>query len=309
MNQKAEKAILDQLYNTSKYNLVGNIFMLSLVLFILSDIAQQGLMVSYAVVHIFILGARAYSIMKYSRVNKSSLNQKTLDYWLKIFQIGATLTGTMWGIVFFIFEGIPIEYVFIIFAIIIGNVSIGLLGLGIKSSVYYAYLIPIMGITILWMLLQGEEIYTATGIVAILGMIYYAIFTQKYAKNFNQILVDQETINNNLTKIEASQKKNIKLRERTELALKGSNTSVLDWDYVTNDSYISPSWKEMLGFSDATADNDFKTWKERVHKDDLRSVLLKIKQAINKKKTYYETSHRLRHVDGHYIWILDLMKN
>ncbi len=278
--------------------------MFTMVLLLVQDKVSSISLILYTLLHIAVLLSRTYYTLQYLKAKNSGFTQKNLDYWFKAYAVGSTLTAISWGIVFFVLTPLPIEYHFIIFAILIGNVSAALLSVGMVTFIYNLFLFPMLGIASLWMFLQGNTIYTTTAMIAIFGMLYYSMFAKKYAKTFKQLLIDKELISLHMHELEASQEKNIKLRERTELALKGSSTSVLDWDYVTNNSYISPSWKEMLGFKDLIAGNDFMTWKTRVHKEDIRGILYKIKQAINKRESYLELAHRLRHEDGHYLWIL-----
>ena len=95
-----------------------------------------------------------------------------------------------------------------------------------------------------------------------------------------------------------------KLNERMDLALEGSETSILDWDLTTNDFYISSCWKEMLGFSDDELPNSILTWRERVHRDDRKRVFSSLKKHLSDQIQFYENRHRLQHKDGHWIWIL-----
>ncbi len=95
-----------------------------------------------------------------------------------------------------------------------------------------------------------------------------------------------------------------KLNNRMDLALKGSKTAILDWDFADNSVYISPYWKKMLGFNDKELLNNLLTWKERVHRDDRKSVFSSLKKHIKEQMQFYENTHRLRHKDGHWIWIL-----
>ena len=95
-----------------------------------------------------------------------------------------------------------------------------------------------------------------------------------------------------------------KLKERFELALCGSKTSILDWDMVKNTLYISPSWKEMLGYRDDELPNTLDTWKKLAHPDDVKKVLKSLKKHKQKHLKIFENNHRLRHKDGHWIWVL-----
>jgi len=103
-----------------------------------------------------------------------------------------------------------------------------------------------------------------------------------------------------------SEKYNIddKLKERFELALCGSKTSILDWDMVNNTLYISPSWKEMLGYRDAELPNTVSTWKKLAYPSDIVKVMKSLHMHIRKHRKIFENNHRLRHKDGHWIWVL-----
>ena len=101
---------------------------------------------------------------------------------------------------------------------------------------------------------------------------------------------------------------NQRLKERMELALSGSKTSILDWDFRTNILYISPSWKEMLGYEDYELENRIKTWQKKVHKEDFRNILRLLRKTEKQKSTYFESTHRLKHRDGHWVWVLGRAK-
>ncbi len=109
-------------------------------------------------------------------------------------------------------------------------------------------------------------------------------------------------------KLKKSNQLNQKLKERMELALLGSKTSVLDWDFTNNSLYISPSWKEMLGYADEEMDNSTETWKRRVHKEDMYKVLRQLRRSDLKKNIYFENTHRLQHKQGHWVWVLGRAK-
>lgn len=93
------------------------------------------------------------------------------------------------------------------------------------------------------------------------------------------------------------------LSERMELALIGNNDGLFDWDLRDNSVYYSPRWKEMLGYRDEELGNDFSTWEERAHPGDIPEVLAAADACIEGKKEYFESVHRMKHKDGHWIWI------
>ena len=93
------------------------------------------------------------------------------------------------------------------------------------------------------------------------------------------------------------------LKEQMELALLGNNDGIWDWNLLTNEVYYSPRWKEMLGYSDDELPNDFSIWENRVNKDDKPKVLADIQTHIEGKSSYVDNKHRIKHKDGHWVWI------
>ncbi|HEY9190589.1 MAG TPA: PAS domain-containing protein [Sulfurovum sp.] len=98
---------------------------------------------------------------------------------------------------------------------------------------------------------------------------------------------------------------NVRLRERMELAFRASRDGIWDWDIKNNTYYFSPRWKEMLGYRDDELENDLETWQALVHPDDLKEADKEIQRNLEGKTDTYEHKHRLRHKDGHWIWVYD----
>ncbi len=94
------------------------------------------------------------------------------------------------------------------------------------------------------------------------------------------------------------------LKDRYEFAISGSQDGLWDLNIVTNKPYFSPRWKSMLGYKENELKNEFKTWEDMVHPDDLTQVMKDIKKSHNAETEIYENIHRLKHKDGHWVWIL-----
>jgi PAS domain S-box-containing protein len=93
-------------------------------------------------------------------------------------------------------------------------------------------------------------------------------------------------------------------RERFDLAVRGSDAGIWDWDLRTNEVYYSPRWKGMLGYKDEELPNDFREWEQRIHPDDRQRALATIQAYLSDETSDYELEHQLRHKDGSYRWIL-----
>lgn len=91
--------------------------------------------------------------------------------------------------------------------------------------------------------------------------------------------------------------------ERYALAAQGANDGLWDWDLERNELYLSPRWKEMLGYGEAELSSSPHEWFERVHPDDFP----KLQEALGARTcsgSHFESEHRMRHRDGTYHWML-----
>ncbi|MDA3952496.1 MAG: ATP-binding protein [Bacteroidales bacterium] len=94
-------------------------------------------------------------------------------------------------------------------------------------------------------------------------------------------------------------------QERFDLAMKGSNDGIWDRDLVNSTVFYSERWKSMLGFIDSEFPNNIKSFEDRIHPDDMEKVMNTFHNHLDKKTNYYENKFRIKHKDGHYIWIHD----
>ncbi len=93
-------------------------------------------------------------------------------------------------------------------------------------------------------------------------------------------------------------------QEQFELAIRGTDAGVWDWNIVTDEVYQSPRWKSMLGFEDHELPTGFGVWESRLHPDDHSRALATFRDYLAGKLDHYELEHRLRHRDGTYRWVL-----
>jgi PAS domain S-box-containing protein len=93
-------------------------------------------------------------------------------------------------------------------------------------------------------------------------------------------------------------------RERFDLAVRGSQDGLWDWDLVTNEVYYSPRWKSIIGYEDHEIAHRIEEWDVRLHPDEREQVLAANYAHIHGTTPHYEYEYRLRHKDGTYRWIL-----
>lgn len=108
-------------------------------------------------------------------------------------------------------------------------------------------------------------------------------------------ITDQRAAQNALAAAEA----------RWKFALDGAGDGVWDFDEDTRSAYFSPRWKEMLGHAEHEIGTSLKEWLDRIHPDDRPAVLQAIERYRSGAVSSYRTEHRLRHREGHWVWVLD----
>ena len=93
-------------------------------------------------------------------------------------------------------------------------------------------------------------------------------------------------------------------KERWQLALNGANDGIWDWNIKTNEVFISPRYKQMLGYEDHEMANSYEEWEIRLHPEERDSIIEQFKKHLEGKTSFYTTEHRLRCKDGTYKWML-----
>ncbi|MDJ0831866.1 MAG: PAS domain S-box protein [Desulfobacterales bacterium] len=93
-------------------------------------------------------------------------------------------------------------------------------------------------------------------------------------------------------------------QKRYALATRAANVGVWDLDLQTNEFYLDPNVKAILGYSDAEIPNDIEIWSSYVHPDDQQAVMEAFQAHIDEKTPEFVFEHRMLHKDGSIRWIL-----
>ncbi len=106
-------------------------------------------------------------------------------------------------------------------------------------------------------------------------------------------------------------------RKRTELALKkehwrlqsaieGTNVGTWEWNIQTGETRFNHRWAEIVGYTlEELEPVSIETWLGLAHPDDLKASEHLLKDHLNGKRPFYDVDCRMRHKDGHWIWVHD----
>lgn len=93
-------------------------------------------------------------------------------------------------------------------------------------------------------------------------------------------------------------------QERFALAVEGANDGIWDWDIATDEVYLSPRGKMMLGCNpDANCFGNFEAVKMIIHPDDRLQVQQMLSQYLARKIPSYDVEYRAQCYDGADRWI------
>ena len=93
--------------------------------------------------------------------------------------------------------------------------------------------------------------------------------------------------------------------QRWQLALRGNNDGIWDWNVKTNEVFFSLRWKEMLGYENEEISNYLDEYLTRVHPDHLDWVTQAVQDHFAHKTPFYTIEYRFLCKDGTYKWIMD----
>ncbi|WP_178861924.1 sensor domain-containing diguanylate cyclase [Thiomicrorhabdus cannonii] len=87
--------------------------------------------------------------------------------------------------------------------------------------------------------------------------------------------------------------------------LQGDLIAYWEWDIQNNQARFSPQWKKMVGLSEQTPLNNLHDLQKRIHPKDQEEVQRQMLKILSGNRPYFECTHRVKHEDGHYIWVHD----
>jgi PAS domain S-box-containing protein len=152
--------------------------------------------------------------------------------------------------------------------------------------------------------IQEESISTITDINVII-----AIFQKHQIRHLAVLSGDRLTgmlIKVNLIELLTQQVSQLALvGERANLALKGSNDAIWDWDLEHNTKFFSSRWKQMRGFGDQEIGDSPDECIRRIHPDDYHRFMKSLDDHVLGQTEFFEIEYRSQCKDGSYIWVLD----
>jgi PAS domain S-box-containing protein len=108
-----------------------------------------------------------------------------------------------------------------------------------------------------------------------------------------------------LRHLETQQRKLRQTATRLETVLHASSLGAWQWSPKTGRNEYNDRWAEMLGYQPGEIDYTHDEWRRLLHPDDAERVLESVARNLRGETEEFREEHRLRHKDGHWVWVLD----
>lgn len=97
-----------------------------------------------------------------------------------------------------------------------------------------------------------------------------------------------------------------KKQKRMQGILEASAIGTWEWNVQTGETIFNSQWAELLGYTlEELAPIDVRTWNNLTHPDDLKRSDALLEQHFEGKIPLYEIEMRMRHKEGHWVWVID----
>ena len=95
-------------------------------------------------------------------------------------------------------------------------------------------------------------------------------------------------------------------RRRMAAILEGTNVGTWEWNVQTGQTGFNERWAEMIGYTlKELSPVSIETWQRFTHPDDLKISEQALNDHFQGKSGYYDVEVRMRHADGHWVWVHD----
>ena len=95
-------------------------------------------------------------------------------------------------------------------------------------------------------------------------------------------------------------------RNRLDNIIQGMNVGTWEWNIQTGETVFNKRWADIVGYTmEELAPVNIETWLQLAHPDDLAESERQLNLCFEKKLDYYDCECRMKHRDGHWVWVVD----
>jgi len=119
----------------------------------------------------------------------------------------------------------------------------------------------------------------------------------------------QSKVNATLEGLKASQELLEENNIQLELVLESMGVGVWDWKVQEDEIVFNERWANIIGYTLSELEPvSINTWMKYAHSDDLKESIERLETYWNRETDQYVYKFRMKHKDGHWIWVQDTGK-
>lgn len=124
------------------------------------------------------------------------------------------------------------------------------------------------------------------------------------AESEAQLLENLEELISTQVQLQKQKDEINEIKERFELAVEAADDGIWDWNILTNELYLSPSWSELLGHRTHEILDFDSAFGSKIHPDDQERVTKEFEEYLKGDEQKLSAEFRLRKKTGEYFWVL-----
>ncbi|MEJ2610653.1 MAG: EAL domain-containing protein [Candidatus Thiodiazotropha sp.] len=235
-----------------------------------------------------------------------------LGYWLRRHLLTTFLSGLIWGLLSLFYDpNWPTAHQVVLFMLLAGLAAWSVSAYSAVLEVYVVFLIPLLLPLEISLLVHGDQPSSLLGgllLIFAIGMLFIA-------RKFHSQLIEtihlsfehqflQQAVSTGSQQLQVTEHALRATEQQFDHVLESSLDGFWEWDTVNKQIYLSPRWKEQLGFDNDELPNELATWQDRLHPEDRPSMMQKLRAYLEKPWGSWEEEYRMQHKSGEYRWIL-----
>ncbi|MEJ2395639.1 MAG: PAS domain-containing protein, partial [Candidatus Thiodiazotropha sp.] len=271
-------------------------------------VADRVLLLSWLGMILMLSLARAVLLHQFKQVKYKDFSTGP---WLRRHIILTFTSGMVWGLLSLFYDSSwPIPHQVLLFVVVAGVGSGSIMAYSAVLEVFVVFLIPLLLPLEVGLFMRGDlssnflgafVFLYAFGLLLLARRFYLTLVDSIYLSLSHQFL--QQEISSGSRRLLMTERALQSSEEKFGQVLESSLDGYWDWDLVSGQLYLSPRWKEQIGYADDELPNSFESWELHLHPDESKGVKQKLQAFLGKPWGDWEEEFRLRHKNGTYRWI------
>ena len=95
-------------------------------------------------------------------------------------------------------------------------------------------------------------------------------------------------------------------RNRLQDIIDATHAGTWEWNIITGEAHFNPRWYQLFGYTEEAMHSlSIEKWQDLIHPDDFEQANEYLIKHLTGESEYYECELRMRHQQGHWLWIAD----